>query len=105
MDTRNSPTITPTHARPTFIFIADTIVEMLAGSITFCSIWNFVAPKVRSSLILSGSTSLKPLCTPMVVTTSEIISAMAMMAWGPAPIHTRIIGPRAILGRLFITTR
>jgi len=46
LDTRNSPTITPTQARPTFIFIAETMVDMLAGSITFCRICSFVAPKV-----------------------------------------------------------
>ncbi|MES9143967.1 hypothetical protein ABEP44_12620, partial [Cutibacterium acnes] len=39
------------------------------------------------------------------VTIREISSARTIIAEGPAPTHRIIIGPRAILGKLFNTTK
>ena len=50
------------------------------------------------------SVSRKPLSILMVVITTEISTAMVIIAPFPVPAHIMIMGPRAILGRLFSTT-
>ena len=105
MLTRNSPAITPTSERPIFTFSELNIVFRLAGKTIFVKICRLDAPNVRAIFMLSASVARNPASISSTVTISEIASAIKMMAPVPAPTRMMITGPRAILGRLFSTTR
>src|SRR5690554_848148 len=94
----------PTRDRPTFTFKAAIMVGMLAGMITFQRTCPLLAPKVRTSFTLLGSTSLKPVCIIIMVTMMETAMAMATTAVMVVPSQTTKMGPRATLGMLLSTT-
>ena len=104
LDTRYSPMMEPIHAMPTFILRHDASVDMLDGNTSFVKICSFPAFIARMSSIFSGLVCMKPPSIVIIVTMTEISTAMNTMAFCPVPAHTIITGPSAILGRLFSTT-
>ena len=90
---------------PTLIFSAFIIVGRDAGSTTIVNICSLLAPSVFMSSCFSPVISLKPASTLIIVTTKDISSAITIMLVMPAPNHTISIGPSAILGSAFNTTR
>ena len=68
-------------------------------------ICSLLAPSVRIRSCFSPVISLNPTSTLMMVTTSEIRSAITIMLLTPAPNQTIRIGPSAIFGNAFSTTR
>ena len=80
-------------------------VGQLAGNTSSHRIWRLSAPSVRISRSFSGSVVRKPVYILRMVTMSEMASVMVTMAPMPAPIHTMKIGPRAVFGSAFSTTR
>lgn len=59
----------------------------------------------RSSTSLSGAVEHNPSSTDMIVTITQISTAMSTIAFAPDPTHMMMSGPRAILGRALSTTR
>ena len=105
LETRYSPTITPTQLMPTEIFSAEIRSGTPAGSTTFVKICSFVAPSVRIRSCFSSVAARKPFSTVTVVTTSETSTPITTIDAMPAPIHTMSTGPSAIFGSAFSTTR
>ncbi len=89
---------------PTLILSMPTNVGRLPGITSFSSICNFVAPIERNSRILFLSVARKPPSIVIIATITLIKTAIKTMALLPLPNQTMIIGPSAILGKLFNTT-
>ena len=87
--------MTPTHERPTLTFRAFIIYLKLEGSTSSKSIWPRLAPRVRISLIFSGSVRMKPLYMSSMVTIRDMARDMVIIEAAPAPIQTMETGPRA----------
>jgi len=104
-DTKNSPDITPTKDRPIFTFSEFINVDIFAGITIFVNIWNLFALNVLAIFIFSSSVFKNPFKISSIVTINEIASAITIIADVPAPTQIIITGPRAILGRLFSTTK
>ena len=97
--------MTPTQLRPTFTFSVENSVGQLAGNTSSHSTWPLVAPMVCKRRSFSGSVLLKPVYILRMVTMTEMASVMVTIAPVPAPIQTMKIGPRAVFGSAFSTTR
>ena len=80
-------------------------VDLLAGIIILVSICNLFALNVLAIFINSLSVLLNPFNISSIVTINEIISAITIIAGIPAPTQIIITGPKAILGKLFKTTK
>ncbi|KAG0751800.1 hypothetical protein G6F22_022062 [Rhizopus arrhizus] len=72
--------MTPTSARPMFIFTAAIRVGTLPGSTTLVSTCQRLAPKVWASLTLFRSIPRKPAYTTMMVTNTAMATAMPYTA-------------------------
>lgn len=94
MDTKNSPDITPTNDSPIFTLSEFINVEILAGNTILVNICHLFALKVFAILIKSLSVFKNPFKFSRMVTTSEIETAMTIIAGVPAPTHMMIIGPK-----------
>ena len=74
------------------------------GKTSLVNVWNFVAPSDFNSKILFLSVAKNPFSIVIIVTIIVIIIAINTIDLVPAPNHTIIIGPNAILGKLFKIT-
>ena len=75
------------------------------GKITYLNICPLVAEKDLSKLILFLSVDIKPLYTVITVTITDISKAIIIIELILAPKKIIIIGPKAILGKLFKIVR
>ena len=104
LDTRYSPMMEPIHAIPTFILSVAISVGTFAGATSLVKICHLLARMERNSKIFPLSVSKKPFSMVMVVITTEISTAMVIIAVFPVPAQIIITGPSAILGKLLSTT-
>lgn len=93
-DTKNSPDITPTSESPIFTFNEFINVPMFAGITIFVSICHLFALNVFAIFITSLSVFKNPFRFSSIVTTSEIATAITMIAGVPAPTQIMITGPK-----------
>jgi hypothetical protein len=79
-------------------------VGRLPGITSLVKICNFVAPIDLNNNALFLSVAKNPLSIVIIATIIAINVAIKIIALLPLPHHTIIIGPSAILGKLFQTT-
>ena len=103
--TKYSPIIVPTQVKPTLIFSTLINSHNEFGKTNLVSIWNLLAPILLSSIILFWSHPLNAFSIDNVVITTIISISIATIDFVPTPIQIINTGPKAILGRLFSTTR
>ena len=97
--------IVPTQVMPTLIFKMLTNSGIVFGMISLVKIWNLLAPMLFRSIILSSSQPINAFKNEITVIIIIIKNAITTIDFVPAPNHTMIIGPSAIFGSEFSTTK